>query len=82
MFCDVSTLPATTAAGYFGFNMQSSGITSVMGFRQPAFKGMSSSTRVRKTYNTADLQTAVGALKFVSNWAEVPVKSILAVRSA
>ena len=48
-----STLPATTAAGYLGFTMDPGGSTSVMGLRQPAFKGMASSTKVRKTYKTA-----------------------------
>ena len=51
------------------------------GFRQPALSGMSSSTSVRNTYNTAAIHTAVGALKLLICWGEVPVKSITALRS-
>ncbi len=50
------------------------------GLRQPALRGISSSTRVRKTYNTAALQTAVGALKLLGSWGDVSVKSIFALR--
>jgi hypothetical protein len=46
---DVSTLPATTAAGYVGWSSEPSGTTTVIGFRQPAFSGISSSTSVRNT---------------------------------
>ena len=46
---EVSTLPATTAAGGFGFSMQPSGTMISRGFRHPALSGMSSSTNVRKT---------------------------------
>jgi hypothetical protein len=38
--CDVSTLPATTAAGYFGFNMLLDGILISIGTRHPLFNGM------------------------------------------
>jgi hypothetical protein len=58
MHDDVSTLPATTAAGYSGFSIEPAGITMSSGFRQPAFSGISSSTSVRKTYSTAATQTA------------------------
>ena len=57
-------------------------MTIVSGFRQPAFIGISSSTSVRKTYSTAALHTADGALKFVGCCALVPVKSIVAARAA
>ena len=52
-------------------------MTMSSGFRQPAFIGISASTRVRKTYSTAALQTADGALKLVGSWGLVPVKSML-----
>ena len=55
----VSTLPATTAAGGFGFSMQPGGTITCSGFRQPALSGMSSSTSVRKTYSTAAIVTAL-----------------------
>ena len=42
-------LPATVAAGRRGDSMVPSGMTMVIGFKQPAFIGMSSSTSVRKT---------------------------------
>ena len=44
----VSTLPATTAAGATGASIEPGGITMSMGFKQPSFIGMSSSTRQRK----------------------------------
>src|SRR5690625_3567687 len=44
--------------------------------------GMSSATKVRNTYSTAALATAAGALKLLANCAEVPAKSIVAVRVA
>ena len=47
--CDVSTFPATTAAGKLGFNRQASGIFSLIGFRQPAFNGMFFAIKERKT---------------------------------
>jgi hypothetical protein len=47
--CEVSTLPATTAAGYAGESMLPGGMMTRSGFRQPAFSGISSSTSVRKT---------------------------------
>ena len=63
MQVEVSTLPATTDAGGCGFSIEPSGMMTSSGFRQPALSGMSSATRVRKTYSTAAMQTAVGALK-------------------
>ena len=54
----------------------------VTGLRQPEFSGISSSTRVRSTYSTAAMATDDGALKLPGSWAEVPVKSISAVRAA
>ena len=60
---EVSTLPATTEAGARGLSMQPSGMITCKGLRQPAFKGMSSSTKLRNTYRTAAMQTALGALK-------------------
>ena len=77
---DVSTLPATTAAGGRGFSRQPSGTITCKGFRQPAFSGMSSSTRLRKTYSTAAIVTALGALKLSGVCALVPVKSRMASR--
>ena len=65
MQVDVSTLPATTEAGGFGFSMEPGGMMTWSGFRQPALSGMSSSTSVRNTYSTAAMQTAVGALKLL-----------------
>ena len=47
--CETSTLPATTAAGYCGVSMEPGGITMLIGRRQPAFIGMSSSTMTRNT---------------------------------
>ena len=70
------------AADDRGFNMQPSGTTISRGFRQPAFKGISSSTRVRKTYSTAATVIARGALKLLGSCALVPVKSIRAPRFA
>ncbi|CAM5543112.1 hypothetical protein SHIRM173S_05432 [Streptomyces hirsutus] len=52
------------------------------GRRQPSLSGMSSATRVRKTYRTAALTTEKGALKLVGNCVVVPVKSMVAERSA
>ena len=46
---DVSTFPATTAAGYWGFSIQPSGMIISNGFMQPALRGILSSTRVRNT---------------------------------
>src|SRR5439155_22322062 len=80
MHVDVSTLPATTDAGGRGLSIEPSGMITLIGFRQPALSGISSSTRVRKTYSTAAMQTAVGALKLFSSCADVPVKSISALR--
>ena len=45
----VSTLPATTAAGYCGFSMEPSGTMMRIGRRQPAFIGIELSTMTRKT---------------------------------
>ena len=80
MQVEVSTLPATTDAGWCGFSIEPSGMMTCSGFRQPAFSGMSSSTSVRKTYSTAAMQTAFGALKLLICCSEVPVKSISALR--
>ena len=63
IYCDVSTLPANTAAGYSGLIMESFGMMISNGFKQPSFNGMLSSTKHLNTYNTAALTTAVGALK-------------------
>ena len=82
MQVDVSTLPATTLAGGLGRSIDPSGITTSIGFRQPAFSGMSSSTSMRNTYSTAAMHTAVGALKLLSCCGDVPVKSTLAERAA
>jgi hypothetical protein len=77
----VSTLPATTAAGGLGLSMQPSGTITCSGFRQPALSGMSSSTRVRNTYSTAAIVTALGALKLLGSCALVPLKSMVASRA-
>ena len=45
--CDVSTLPATTAAGYSGDSIDFFGMTMLIGRRQPPFIGISSSTITR-----------------------------------
>jgi len=45
----VSTLPATTAAGYAGLSMDRSGMTISIGLRQPAFIGIGSFTITRNT---------------------------------
>jgi hypothetical protein len=81
MHWEVSTLPATTAAGYSGASMEPFGMTISIGLRQPSFIGIASSTRVRKTYSTAARQTADGALKLLSSCIEVPVKSMRALRA-
>ncbi|CFS62024.1 Uncharacterised protein [Mycobacterium tuberculosis] len=47
--CEVSTLPATTAAGWVGASIEPSGTTIRNGRRQPSLSGMSSATRVRNT---------------------------------
>ena len=47
--CEVSTLPATTAAGYSGVSIDFGGMTMLIGRRQPAFIGMSSATIMRNT---------------------------------
>ncbi len=82
MHCEVSTLPATTAAGATGLISEAGGTRISSGRRQPSFSGMSASTSVRKTYSTAAVQTASGALKLPPDCAEVPLKSMIAVRSA
>jgi hypothetical protein len=45
---EVSTLPATTAAGGSGASRLPGGMITSSGLRQPALSGMSSSTRQRK----------------------------------
>src|SRR6266700_1748012 len=60
--------------------MQPSGTMISSGFRQPAFRGISSSTKVRNTYKTAATVMARGALKLSGNWALVPEKSMRAER--
>ena len=75
MHCDVSTLPATTAAGGTGSSIDPGGTTICSGRRQPAFSGMGSAISVRKTYRTAAIVTARGALKLLACCGEVPVKS-------
>ena len=81
MHCEVSTLPATTAAGATGFSIEPSGTRIASGRRQPSFSGMSESTSVRNTYSTAAVQTANGALKLPACCGEVPSKSITALRA-
>ena len=81
MQVEVSTLPATTEAGGFGFSIEPGGMITSSGLRQPALSGMSSSTSVRNTYSTAAMHTAVGALKLLVCCAEVPVKSTTALRA-
>src|SRR5258708_30139593 len=78
---DVSTLPATTAAGDRGFSIQPSGRMICSGLRHPAFSGISSSTRVRHTYKTAAVGIARGALKLFVDWGLVPLQSIGALRN-
>lgn len=70
--CDVSTFPATTAAGYSGASIDLSGIRISIALRHPSFMGISESTSVRKTYMTAARQTALGALKLERDWGLVP----------
>jgi hypothetical protein len=77
---DTSTLPATTAAGYFGDSIEPSGTMMRIGRRQPSFIGMSSSTMTRNTYRIAARVTGSGALKFVACCGDVPVKSTVASR--
>jgi hypothetical protein len=81
MQLDVSTLPATTDAGGLGLSMEPAGMMTLMGLRHPALSGMSSLTRVRNTYRTAAMHTAVGALKLLVCCGEVPVKSTSALRA-
>jgi hypothetical protein len=47
--CEVSTLPAATAAGYSGDSIVPFGMVTLSGCIQPELSGMSSSTRVRNT---------------------------------
>jgi hypothetical protein len=82
MHWDVSTLPATVAAGGRGASSEPSGMMTSIGRRQPALSGISSSTSVRNTYNTAACTTAGGALKLLASSALVPVKSTQALRRA
>mgnify|MGYP006887591826 CR=1 FL=1 len=49
MHCEVSTLPATTAAGYTGASKLGAGTLSVSGRRQPALSGIASRTSVLNT---------------------------------
>jgi hypothetical protein len=49
MHCEVSTLPATTAAGGTGFSMDPGATRIDSGLRQPSFSGMSALTSVRNT---------------------------------
>src|SRR3989304_2930057 len=77
-----STLPATTDAGGSGLSIEPAGMMTLSGLRQPALSGMSSSTSVRNTYSTAAMHTAEGALKLSGNWAELPLKSMHALRLA
>src|SRR3546814_4714019 len=71
MHIDVSTLPATTAAGYRGFSIEPSGMMICNGLRQPLLSGISSSTRVRNTYRTAAMHTDEGALRSEEHTSEL-----------
>ena len=82
MHCEVSTLPATTAAGGTGFSIEPGGTRSVSGRRHPSFNGKSASTSARNTYSTAAVHTASGALKLPGRCGEVPAKSTTALRLA
>ena len=75
MHWEVSTLPAATAAGATGSSSEPRGTTMSSGSRQPSLSGMGRSINVRNTYSTAAMHTARGALKLLTSWAEVPVKS-------
>ncbi len=79
---EVSTFPATVAAGKTGASIEPSGIRTSTGLRQPLLSGMSSATRVRKTYRTAAITTELGALALPGCWGEVPAKSSTAPRAA
>ena len=79
---ETSVLPATTAAPGMGDRNVPGGIMIFSGFRQPSFKGISSPTRQRKTYNTAACVTAGGELKLPVSCGPVPVKSTVADRVA
>ncbi len=76
MFCEVSTLPATTAAGYVGLSRLPCGRWISSGRSTPALSGMSSLMRVRKTYRTAEWAMLAGAFRLPTTCGEVPVKSI------
>ncbi len=80
--CEVSTLPATVAAGCAGASIEPSGTLISRGVRQPLLSGMSSATRVRNTYSTAAVTTDFGALKLPGCWGEVPVKSTRTLRAS
>ncbi len=79
MHCEVSTLPATTAAGGAGSSIELAGMRISSGRRHPAFSGIGSASSVRNTYSTAAVVTARGALKLSGCCAEVPVKSTQAL---
>src|SRR5262249_60845341 len=68
--CDVSTLPATTAAGYSGDSIDFFGITLLIGGRQPPFLGISYSTTARKTQRTAARGARAGGLEVVLCYGE------------
>ena len=63
ILCEVSTLPPTTAASSFGFNIDSSGIIIFIWSKHPEFRGIVLLINNLKTYKTAAFVTAMGALR-------------------
>src|SRR5947208_1128757 len=72
---EVSTLPATTAAGLRALSRLPSGAATVTGRIAPAAGGMSGSVSTRTANQHADRVTASGQLRLPSCWSAEPLKS-------
>jgi hypothetical protein len=73
---EVSTLPATTAAGGRGSSSDGAGTRSSIGVRKPSLSGSGSPIRQRSAYITAARTTGRGALALPGSMPLVPEKSI------
>ena len=74
---EVSTLPATTAAGDLAFTSDPSGALTSIGAYAPPDAGASGSATTRRTKQHADTVTASGQLRLPPCCGAVPSKSTL-----
>jgi len=75
MRCDISTLPAATAAGHAAFTALRLGSTRVIARAMPSLVGTSSSSNVRNAKTAAARVTAAGQFTLPATCGELPVKS-------